>query len=282
MIWDGSLRGSKRSKFSPVSNNKFNAVPYQHRRVRSSFTTAAAGDAIKIVHHGIRNPPPVPLHSSEGRIFSDGIASHCTATASGGNGVGGLVVPFRQRRWRPRLRRRRGGSGISFDTNIVVRCNTKPSCLALSSSKERAAALLWASKQCQWRPLALRLLLLLFRLSPPNNQPLCSYDFDSNHTNGQQQWKDIFVSSSNPSFKEGSSPFAVLATDSRRRRGWRAAATTDAVEERHCWELTRNNSITSRCNSQSTIYFFPFFSTITYLFWFLAVFFSQERTFLLT
>ena len=34
------------------------------------------------------------------------------------------------------------GSGISFDTNIVVRCNTKPSCLALSSSKERAAALL--------------------------------------------------------------------------------------------------------------------------------------------
>ena len=105
MTWDGSLRGSKISKFSPVSNNKFNAVPYQHRRVRSSFTTAAAaaaaaaaGDAIKIVHHGIRNPPPVPLHSSEGRIFSDGIASHCTATASGGNGVGGLVVPFRQRR----------------------------------------------------------------------------------------------------------------------------------------------------------------------------------------
>ena len=94
---NGSLRVSKRSKFSPVSNNKFNAVPYQHRRVRSSFTTAAAGDAIKIVHHGIRNPPPVPLHSSEGRIFSDGIASHCTATASGGNGVGGLVVPFRQR-----------------------------------------------------------------------------------------------------------------------------------------------------------------------------------------
>ena len=41
---------------------------------------------------------------------------------------------------RPRLRR--CGSGISFDTNIVVRCNTKPSCLALSSSKERAAALL--------------------------------------------------------------------------------------------------------------------------------------------
>ena len=33
-----------------------------------------------------------------------------------------------------------GGGGISFDTNIVVRCNTKPSCLALSSSKERAAA----------------------------------------------------------------------------------------------------------------------------------------------
>lgn len=92
MTWDGSLRASKRSKFSPVSNNKFNAVPYQHRRVRSSFTTAAAGDAIKIVHHGIRNPPPVPLHSSEGRIFSDGIASHCTATASGGNGGGGLVV----------------------------------------------------------------------------------------------------------------------------------------------------------------------------------------------
>ena len=44
---------------------------------------------------------------------------------------------------RGRARRRgRGGSGISFDTNIVVRCNTKPSCLALSSSKERAAALL--------------------------------------------------------------------------------------------------------------------------------------------
>ena len=52
---------------------------------------AAAGDAIKIVHHGIRNPPPVPLHSSEGRIFSDGIASHCTATASGGNGGSGLA-----------------------------------------------------------------------------------------------------------------------------------------------------------------------------------------------
>ena len=166
--------------------------------------------------------------------------------------------------------RGRGGSGISFDTNIVVRCNTKPSCLALSSSKERAAALLWASKQCQWRPLALRLLLLLFRLSPPNNQPLCSYDFDSNHTNGQQQWKDIFVSSSNPSFKEGSSPFAVLATDSRRRRGWRVALTADAVEERHCWELTRNNSITSRCNSQSTIYFFFLLSLplhISFDFW---------------
>ena len=42
----------------------------------------STGDAIKIVHHGIRNPPPVPLHSSEGHIFSDGIASHCTATAS--------------------------------------------------------------------------------------------------------------------------------------------------------------------------------------------------------
>ena len=80
---NGSLRVSKRSKFSPVSNNKFNAVPYQHRRVRSSFTTAAAGDAIKIVHHGIRNPPPVPLHSSEGRTFSDGIASHCTADGLG-------------------------------------------------------------------------------------------------------------------------------------------------------------------------------------------------------
>ena len=142
---NGSLRVSKRSKFSPVSNNKFNAVPYQHRRVRSSFTTAAAGDAIKIVHHGIRNPPPVPLHSSEGRIFSDGIASHCTATASGGNGVGGLVVPFRQRAAVTSEAARAamcGGSGISFDTNIVVRCNTKPSCLALSSSKERAAALL--------------------------------------------------------------------------------------------------------------------------------------------
>ena len=175
------------------------------------------------------------------------------------------------RRWRPRPtpRPRRGGSGISFDTNIVVRCNTKPSCLALSSSKERAAALLWASKQCQWRPLALRLLLLLFRLNPPNNQPLCSYDFDSNHTNGQQQWKDIFVSSSNPSFKEGSSPFAVLAADSRRRRGWSAPAAmaaADAVEERHCWELTRNNSITSRCNSQSTIYFFPSFSRPIFLY----------------
>ena len=167
--------------------------------------------------------------------------------------------------------RGRGGSGISFDTNIVVRCNTKPSCLALSSSKERAAALLWASKQCQWRPLALRLLLLLFRLSPPNNQPLCSYDFDSNHTNGQQQWKDIFVSSSNPSFKEGSSPFAVLATDSRRRRGWRVAATADAVEERHCWELTRNNSITSRCNSQSTIYFFPSFSGPIFLYHYISL-----------
>ena len=74
------------------------------------------------------------------------------------------------RRWRPRPRRRRGrgGSGISFDTNIVVRCNTKPSCLALSSSKERAAALLWASGG-QWRPLALRL-LLLFR-PQPSEQP---------------------------------------------------------------------------------------------------------------
>ena len=42
------------------------------------------GDTIKIVHHKIRNPPPVPLHSSKGCIFLDGIASHCTATASDG------------------------------------------------------------------------------------------------------------------------------------------------------------------------------------------------------
>ena len=33
--------------------------------------------------------------------------------------------------------RGRGGSGISFDTNIVVRCNTKPSCFALHTGSFR-------------------------------------------------------------------------------------------------------------------------------------------------